>query len=353
MRATVPDQPDLSGLHEIFSRAAADVDRGGSDTRPGLRLLGSQGLLGLGAPANRDGRLAAQARVVEEVAAACLSSALTLWAHRMCVEFLELAPGAAAAGLLPALRTGDIIGSTAMAPALRDVGGFEEVPVRARADAGGLILDGPVRWASNLFPGAVVVLPVHLGGSGRAVVCLRTSDPGVRVNEAPGLLALGATASSSLTLAGVRVAEENVLSTDLRGFVSSFRPVLLLLQTALCAGLASESLRAAVPRATGYNAAFAAELAALRDRQAGIRERLFGFCSLPEEAGAADLLRLRLDAARTAGEAVSLEAVISGGAGYAVRCPVNRRLREAAFLPIQSPTEGQLRQELARYSAVA
>ncbi|SHW24248.1 membrane protein [Mycobacteroides abscessus subsp. abscessus] len=58
---------------------------------------------------------------------------------------------------------------------------------------------------------------------------------------------------------------------------------------------------------------------------------------------------MRLDAAGLAGAASRLEVTLSGGAGYAVGTAANRRFREAAFLPIQSPSEGQLRWELKQY----
>ena len=38
-----------------------------------------------------------------------------------------------------------------------------------------------------------------------------------------------------------------------------------------------------------------------------------------------------------------------GGAGYVAKSPTARRLREASFLPVQSPTEGHLRYELSKY----
>jgi alkylation response protein AidB-like acyl-CoA dehydrogenase len=105
-----------------------------------------------------------------------------------------------------------------------------------------------------------------------------------------------------------------------------------------------------MPRLTGLNATFADEAAALQARHTSVRERLLAHCAQPQAAAIPDLLRLRLDGAQTAGEAARLETTVCGGAAYAIGSPVNRRLREAAFLPIQSPTEGQLRWELSWYT---
>jgi alkylation response protein AidB-like acyl-CoA dehydrogenase len=56
----------------------------------------------------------------------------------------------------------------------------------------------------------------------------------------------------------------------------------------------------------------------------------------------------RLEVARMAQLAVDVELRVAGGGGYRASSSTARRLREAAFLPIQSPTEGHLLFELER-----
>ncbi|SEG50477.1 Acyl-CoA dehydrogenase [Saccharopolyspora kobensis] len=354
--STVPSTPDTSldypGRQEVlefFARKASEVDRGDCDIRPGLRLLGELGLLDLGAPDNADDRLATMLLVVEDVAAGCLSSGFALWAQRMVIEYLSRSSDRpAAARELPALAGGTVIGATAMAPAMRHVAGLEPVPVIATRTAGGVRLDGPIRWASNLFEEALVVVPARFGDGSGVVVQLRTGDPGVTVHSAPELLALGSTASSSISLDGVEIAADAVLSEDLTGFVRSFRPTFLLVQSAFCSGLAGVSREQSRKRLTGLNAEFGPDLADVDGRHESVRRRLFEHARDPQRASDRALLQLRLDAARVAGDATRLEAAISGGAGYVAGSATSRRLREAAFLPVQAPTEGQLRWELSR-----
>ena len=62
----------------------------------------------------------------------------------------------------------------------------------------------------------------------------------------------------------------------------------------------------------------------------------------------AELVRVRLEAALLTGRATRLEQAIVGGRGYALASDTSRRAREAAFLPVQSPTETHLRHLLAR-----
>jgi alkylation response protein AidB-like acyl-CoA dehydrogenase len=329
-----------------FRDGAAAVDRGDREVSDGLRWLGERDLIapdGAGLPHAVD--------LVERIAGECLSSAFSLWAHRMVIEYLNRGDTDAGA-VLDELRGGHAVGATAMAPALRDVAGLEPVPVLARRSGSGLRLTGPIRWASNLFDDAVVVLPVRLGdpddAGGRAVVRIRLSDPGVRVDRRPELLALNGTASSSARLDDVPVPADAVLSEDLHGFVGAIRPAFLLLQTAFCAGLALRSVYGAGRHTSGPNAELAADLAALVARAGSVHERLHTAAAEPTAIGRADLLRLRLDAADTAAAATRIEATVRGGAGYLAGSEVSRRLREGAFLPIQAPTEGQLRWELSR-----
>ncbi|MDT0268994.1 acyl-CoA dehydrogenase family protein [Streptomyces sp. DSM 44915] len=347
--ATAHPADESATLRAWFGDRAAPLDQGTGDTRAGLRWLGEHGLLARAAPAGGDAPLTDSVRLVEEVSACCLSSGFSLWAQLMATAYLDIGrPGAFTRAWAPRLRAGTAVGCTALAPALRDVAGLEPVPVEASPEPGGLRLDGPVRWASNLFPGAVVVLPVRRADGRRAVVGLTTDTPGVTVHQSPALLALGATASTSLTLEGVRIPDDAVLASDLPAFVARVRPTFLLLQSAFCVGLAGAALRAAEGRLTGVNATLAPDAEEADALHRSVRDRLHQLAAAPALAGRRELLRLRLDAARAAGLATRLESALLGGAGYARGSATNRRLREAAFLPIQSPTEGQLRWELSQ-----
>ena len=93
---------------------------------------------------------------------------------------------------------------------------------------------------------------------------------------------------------------------------------------------------------------FVDEHATLAGDHASVRTRLYEFAGHVEEAPIGELIRLRLDASHVAVASTRREATLRGGAGYAIGHPTNRRFCETAFLPIQSPSEGQLRWELAQ-----
>ncbi|TDH56135.1 acyl-CoA dehydrogenase [Mycobacterium eburneum] len=333
--------PDLRGaVHAVAERAAA-LDAGSTDVRADIAALGQRGLLALGVDR--------MAQVIAAVSEASLAAGFSAWAQRMAIEYLQLAPPSLRDRHLPDLRAGIRVGVTAMAAGLRQVAGLGAVPLTAERADGGLSISGPIRWASNVFPDALIVLPARAADGQTYVAAVPADAPGVTINPSPPLMALTGTASTSLTLHRVRVHPDDLISTDLTGFVHRIRPTFLLLQTAFCLGIGGAALDAAQATSAGIDRHFRAEAQRLRTAHRALGEQVSAAARAPLRAALPELIRLRLDAATTAVNATRLESTLCGGAGYVLGSAANRRFREAAFLPVQSPSEGQLRWELEQY----
>jgi len=330
----------LDRVARTVAARAAELDEQRTDVRTDLAELGREGLLDLDLPG--------MVRVIDEVSAHSLAVGFSTWAHHMSLRYLNASSTGGFDEQISALAAARKIGVTAMAAGLKQIAGLGQVPVTGDNDGSDLIVSGPIRWATNVFPDALMVLPVRVGEH-TVVVAVGTGDDGVTVDPAPPLTALGATASTSLHLNEVRVAADQVLATDLAAFGARIRPAFLLLQTAFCVGITRAALTAATEAHTGPLARFGAELDDAATRAADIRARLYGWASDPGTATVPDLIRLRLDAAHAAVDVTRLELSLTGGVGYTLGSAANRRFREAAFLPVQSPSEGQLRWELTRY----
>lgn len=348
---------DVPGLEEHFRGCAAAVDSGQRSTRESLRYLGARQLVDLGVAGGGPGTLTDMVDVIATVARSCMSSAFSAWAHRMTLEYLAAADGGfAAEGVVEGLSTGEVAGSTAMASAFQDLAGLAPLPVTFTRHRGGeLRLDGAIRWASNLYAdGFWVVLAARGDHGDRVVVALPSSAPGLLVDPHPDLLALGATASSSLRLDDVTVPAELVVTHDLAAFLAAVRRPFLSLQAAFCVGLAQASLAAVQARPGAGYGQFDAARHELAARERDVVTRLYALAAETGPVGPEQvpgLLAMRLDAARLAGDAVDLEIKVTGGGAYLARSATARRLREAAFLPIQSPTEAHLLWELAACSS--
>ncbi|MGX5654315.1 hypothetical protein ACWKWC_06030 [Geodermatophilus nigrescens] len=322
---------------------AGDVDSGRADVRAALHRLGAVGAFGDDGEDPTTGLLAA-VRLVREVAAVSLATAFSAWSQRMVVEYLRAArlPDD---GLSATLRTAEVTGATALAPAIADLAGTGTIPVTATRDGAGWRLTGTVAWASNLFDDAVVVAPARTSDEGRLVVLFRRTDPGVTPEGPYDLLGLNGTGTGGLHLDGVAVGPDRVLTDDLAAFLGTCRPAMLLMQTALALGLADAALTAADTHLVP-GALLRRDAQDLSDQRDDVARRTEDLAGDRVGLGPGDLARLRLAAMDVAAEAVRLECSVAGGEGYRAGSDTARRVREAAFLPVQAPTVAQLRREI-------
>lgn len=316
---------------------ARSVDREAADLWPGLRELGALGLL--------SAELPLQLEVIHALARCCIASAFSVWGHRSALEFHAATdtplPEGAAEGTSP-LASG-------MAPAFKEEAGLGEIPLLA-ADTGygALSVNGTLPWCSNLRPGARIITPVRFEDGRRAIIRLGRDDAGVSVRPLTGLTALDATSSGVLIIRDAAVAPTDVLTDDITAFRDQVRATFLSLQSAMCLGLAGAAADAV--EATADEVArrtLAHEFSSVQDGWQALRQDLVRSVRDPV-APAVELVRVRLETALLAGRATALEQKVTGGQGFALASATSRRVREAAFLPVQSPTETHLRHVLER-----
>lgn len=352
-------------LLERITAEAEAVDRGDAETLEQLVAFGEAGLTTLGSVSDTEGRPGQQSGqgglpdlvgAVEALARRSLSSAFALWGHRMAIEYLLAADTPYAHRVLPGLRAGAVPGVSGMASAFRRFVGAGEVDLTARADGEDLLIDGTLPWATNLYPGALVVSAAVDAQGDPLLLAFTLDQQGVEVGAPLDLLALRGTRSTSVRLNAVRVPGEQVLSRDFTGLLRAVRPTFAALQSALCLGLAAESLaqtEVSLGKAAegSFLTTFAPDLAEAQHELGRVRGQLdavaatVGTGTPPTPA---QVLQTRHAAGLLAVQAAGLELRTAGGRAFVHGSAANRRFRESAFLPVQSPSEGQLRWELAR-----
>ncbi|OBA64030.1 acyl-CoA dehydrogenase [Mycobacterium sp. 1100029.7] len=340
--------PEL--LADIRAHAGA-LDRGDETSRRSFNRLGAAGLLGLGAPGNTDGRLAQMAEVVAAVSGECMSTGFSLWANRMALEYLLTAATPFSLAAAQTLLSGSTLGVTGMASAFKEAAGCGSLDLTAASVDGGYLLSGVIRWASNLYPDSTMVTAARTDAGERLIVALPLNTAGVVIGDHFDLLAMGSTASSQLQLENAYIGSEQVLSNDFDAFLQAVRPTFLVLQSAMCLGLTKTTVEQSKLGLAGVNAVFTDEVDALAEKLAAAQSTLATFAAAVGGATAPakkELLTLRLAAAELASASAALEIRTAGGKGYASRTAASRRYREAAFIPVQSPSEAQLRWELGR-----
>ena len=335
-----------SVLDDVASTSAEVDGDAQHDSRLTIRRLAAEGLLDLGLPGSA-GSYSDQIHVLSDLASVCMTTAFTAWSHRMTVEYLVV--HGADADRAEIVRRAERVGSTALAGTFRAAAGVSEVPVTVSRSETGRAANGFLSWASNLHADTIVVTGVQDETTGRrSLVSFDLGRTGVEVLPINGLLALDGSKSGALRLSNVELLVDDDLRSPFDDFIADVRPKFLLFQTAFIVGLVSASL--------GNLDDLRGPAVALQAEVDEVRAEWRRLVTLLSEGGLAldrgerpdlrDALRLRLDASHLATHATRLELAVRGGSAYLAGSATARRVREALFLPVQSPTEAQLRWEL-------
>lgn len=297
-----------------------------------------------------------QAQQITYVAKQSLAVGFVLWSHRMTCEYVQRwGSEELKASHLAKLLAGDKIGSTALATALSDNAGKQELTVTYRETDFGFEVNGFIPWASNLREGTLVVFGARsLESEERSLFAVEIGHEGVAVKPAGDLIGLNGTSSGSIRFENARLLVSARLTNDCKGFFRAMRPRFLLLQSAFCLGLAT----AALESAQGIDsdsfgqliASEAAELERLHHRLEYLAAELETYSEAGPASGVLPFIEIRLELALIAQRLAKLELNVVGGRGYFQSHPTSRRLRESAFLSIQAPTEEALRWELQRFN---
>jgi alkylation response protein AidB-like acyl-CoA dehydrogenase len=332
---------------DFFEARAAAVDAGQATTREGLAFL-HNGVLRDSA----DGPdfVLRSAQAIATVARSDMSTAFTLWCHRIvCLYLCQSSPASSLrTQFLPQVLRAELLGSTALAAGMAHFVSGAPLPLTARRDGDGFVLQGRTHWASNLCPLGFIQVTAAATEDAPIVVALPSGQPGLEVDPYPRLMALQSTQSAGVSYRNARVPDEWIITRQFVPFIRRVRPTFLVLQSSFCWGLAHRALAEAAAALRGPGEALRDDLVMLQARLQEMGVSLYqlaaGGCV---SAATLDLVRLRLEAAQLATAAVALELKAVGGRTYQLDHATNRRFREAAFLPIQAPTEAQLRGELA------
>lgn len=336
-----------SRLSAWLDEAAEDLDQGQADPAAVLPRLADAGLLAPEAPAN----------AIETIAAVCersLACGFVLWSHRAYTELVLLSPNAGLrAEQGPALAVGARAGAPCLSNAMKHLARLEPPAVRAVAQNGRFSLSGMLPWATNLRPqGFEVAIPAALENGRILVVSLPSGQSGLTRSPDLELTALRCTNTAAIHLQDAWVGEDRILHPDAADWLGGgVRSAFLSLQCAMALGVARRSLAEAAARASPGRGSLRAGIDRAQDRLDGVEAAL--------KAGAGEgvfvdrpraLFEIRIELAELAAESVRLELLALGAQAFLRDGPGRgfaRRAREAAFLPIVTPSVTQIQAALA------
>ncbi|WP_447579016.1 acyl-CoA dehydrogenase family protein [Achromobacter kerstersii] len=345
-----------------LTQHADALDDGSHDAATVLPKLAAAGVFRIGVPQALGGQpgtdIGDAIEAVSQVAEHSVASAFVAWGQRVFIEYLLRSPNTALAERwLTPLLTGEQAGATALSNAMKFLSGIESLQISARESDGHWVLDGRMPWVTNLRPqGFLVAAAVTAPDGTPAVVALPNDIAGLTRSPDLSLMALQSSNTAALEVQGVRIRPEWLIHADARQYLPGARPAFAGLQCGLSIGLARRALDAAAQTGQGQasRGILGEPLAALRAQVEALSASLIAgvrsgrFVTEPWA-----LFEIRIALADAAHQAVQLELQASGGAAYLKPAGASfaRRWREAAFLPIVTPSLVQLKTELAKRQA--
>jgi alkylation response protein AidB-like acyl-CoA dehydrogenase len=342
-----------------LDRHADALDDGSHDAVDLLPALAEAGAFRWGVPPARGGIADSDAadaiEAIAAIAARSLTAAFAAWGQRAFIECLLRSPNPVPAERwLPDLLAGRMAGANALSNVMKFLSGLESLQIAARADGERWLLDGAMPWVTNARPGNyAVAAAVAMPEGGVAVMALPHDAPGLARADDLRLMGLQASSTAAIELRDVPAGPENLLHARVPEYLPGLRPVFVGLQCGWSIGLARRCLDEARQAGQGRAArgvlaepieSLAAEVESLAaELKQGVRDGRL-------QAQPKALFRLRIGLTEAAMAAAQLELQAAGGAAYLQgRQPgFARRWREAAFLPVVTPSLVQLKTELAR-----
>ncbi|SDC81102.1 acyl-CoA dehydrogenase family protein [Paraburkholderia lycopersici] len=300
---------------------------------------------------------------IAAVARLSLASAFVFWGQRTFVEYLLQSDNAALrARWLPPLLAGERAGATGLSNAMKYLSAIEPLQMRAApldADATRFALDGALPWITNLRREGFLVAAAfdRHDGAPPAIFAVPHDAPGVTRGDDLDLIALRGSNTAALTLANTELDAGWQIAADTHAFLARARPAFLGLQCGMSIGLARRALESVDTSSPAVRAALADDAAALRRELDALTTRLYeGVTSGAFVAQPAAQFEVRIGLADVVAGAARLDVQAAGGRGY-LRSPdaqrgandTARRSREAAFVPIVTPTLVQLKNQLAQH----
>jgi alkylation response protein AidB-like acyl-CoA dehydrogenase len=360
---------------EAVGSSAASVDRDGRFPEEGVTALREAGLLGQLVPLDFGGAGGGPLEfvsVVEQVAAACASTAMVYVMHVVGAQTLAAGTDPGENGpksdVLQAIASGRHL--TTLAYSERGSRGHFWAQVsRPRQDGGATVLDADKSWATAAGHADSYVMacgaPGFDGPLETELYLVDARSPAIMIPQVFDGLGLRGNASAPLQVRGLPLSLERRIGRPGGGFhvmMSVTLPWFALGSAACSVGIAGAALRAATEHAVRarfeHLGQTLADLPTVRARLAAAAVRHMEARALTREVAAAvacddptaqlGVLAVKASAAEMAVEATEAAMRIGGGAAYSKSGSLERHLRDARAASVMAPSSDVLHDFLGK-----
>lgn len=321
-----------------------------------IRKIAAENLFKIGVPTElggSGGNLVDAIKAITELGNHSLAAAFVSWGHRTFIEHIIASKNAVPRETyLTDLLQGNLTAGTGLSNAMKFLSGIEELNVKIREENGKRYLNGRLPWVTNLRSDRFVASFVAGFDDERKpiVIAIPSTAQGLTRTKELEFMSLQGTNTTALVFENVELQDEWILADNAPEFLAATRPAFLGLQFSLPFGLVEKSL-AEIEKSLSFRAILTPEWQTQVDALNDIKTRLFNglndegyFVRHPKE-----LFQARIDIVNVVAQTILLELQASGGRGYLKNdtSGFSRRWKEAAFLPVVTPSAVQLRMVLA------
>lgn len=293
----------------------------------------------------------------------CLSTAFTHWCQTACARYIQLSDNAAAkAEFLPALAAGRQLGGTGLSNTFKSCCEIERFLLTARRVEGGYEINGTLPWVSNLGDDHVFVTGCPVDGDGRLLFFIvKCNQEGFKLVDGAHFTALEGTRTLACQFRNVKIDDNRVLAhpDQAATYLQRIQPGMILAQLGMGLGLIRDCIALIERAGRTHQHINCFEDDQVEDLQAalsGAEAETFRLAA-QLDAGPApealpglltEVLRLRLAGGELSLRAANAAMLHQGARGYLRTAAPQRRLREAYFVAIVTPSLKHLRREIAR-----
>jgi alkylation response protein AidB-like acyl-CoA dehydrogenase len=291
--------------------------------------------------------------LIERVSEVCGSTGFSIWCHTAAIHYIRCGKSEyLREEILPQLVSGALMGGTGLSNPMKFYAGLESLHLKAEPVGEGYCVNGVLPFISNLGQDHWFGLIAATPAGRRVMAVVPCSADGISMDVRENFLGLNGTATYTCRFDNVQVQPEWVVADDADAFVRIIRPGFVLSQIGLSLGLtraAIDCMKRQVNKQAGANSFLPVQPEDVERRWLALREQAYRLAEQGDSAGAGDggevaeaywqeVLRTRLDSAYLALEAVQADFLHCGGAGYVLHSDPSRRMREAYFIAVLTPS---------------
>jgi alkylation response protein AidB-like acyl-CoA dehydrogenase len=348
-------------LTEQLAPLVRSIDCEGVYPNDFLQSLFASGAYALGSDRTLQGNGNTEAlELIERVSEVCGSTGFSIWCHTAAIHYIRCGQSEfLREEVLPGLVSGALMGGTGLSNPMKFYAGLE--PLRLKADpvgeGDGYCVHGVLPFISNLGRDHWFGLIAETPAGRRVMAVVPCSAEGISMEVRENFLGLNGTATYTCRFDNVQVQPEWVVADDADAFVRIIRPGFVLSQIGLSLGVtraAIDCMKRQVNKQAGANRFLPVQPEDVERRWLALRERAYRLAEQGDSVGSGvgdgagtdesaeaywqEVLRTRLDSAYLALEAVQADFLHCGGAGYVLHSDPSRRMREAYFIAVLTPS---------------